>query len=161
MQHAEVMDTGGGYQMADKRLRALDEVDQMPAGLRRCVHDYGLPIVSVLVKHGVTDPRHIHEIIAEVWRGPRQQGQRTHALNAVDFLFAQGIVSAASLVRVLAENNMTIVSIEPTRAMLNASMEEVSGFNVRCTREEKHRRRLRAALRTAAEEALGEVGPKR
>jgi hypothetical protein len=44
---------------------------------------------------------------------------------------------------------MVIVPIDPTRAMIDASLSEVSGFNVRVTKEEKHRRRLKAALETA------------
>lgn len=137
-------------ELGTRRLRALDETDHLPSHLKQSVHEFGLPIVSVLLKHGVDDPRHIREVVIECWRGARQTGQRTHALNAVDFVLAQGPVSSVTLRRLLLDNNMVIAPIHPTRTMLDASMAEVSGFNVRCTREEKHRRRLIAALSTQA-----------
>jgi hypothetical protein len=135
-----------------RRLNALDQVDKMPAGLRECVHEFGLPIVTVLTKFGIRDARHIREIVKEIWAGPRQDGQGNHVLNTIDVLLSRGPVSALALRRLLVENSHVIVTMEPTRAMLDASMAEVSGHNVVCTREEKHRRRLRAALRAAAAE---------
>jgi hypothetical protein len=136
-------------EIAQKRIDALDAVDRMPSGLRQCVHDFGLPIVSVLTKFGIRDPRHVREIVREVWAGPRQMGQRGGTMATVDFALSRGGINLPMLRRMLAENNIVIVSCEPTREMLDASMAEVSGFNCRVTREEKHRRRLRAALRAA------------
>lgn len=140
---------GRGYHMSRKRLDALEETDNLSPDLRRCVHDFGLPIITVLKKFGITDPRHIREIVREVWAGPRQDGQSGGTMGSVDFALSRGGTSVSMLRRMLAENNMVIVSCEPTRAMLDASMAEVSGHNIKCTREEKHRRRLRAALRAA------------
>lgn len=71
-----------------KRQRALDEVDAMPESLRSCVHEFGLPIVSVLDKYGIRDPRHIREIVRECWTGARQTGQRVGAWSAIDFVQA-------------------------------------------------------------------------
>jgi hypothetical protein len=64
----------------------------------------------------------------------------------LDVLLAQGPINAATLRRVLASHSMVIVPVCPTREMTDASMAEVSGYNVRCSKEEKHRRRLHAAL---------------
>lgn len=63
---------------------------------------------------------------------------------------ARGPVSSKMLLRFLADNHLAVVSMTPTRAMLAASMAEVSGGNIRCTREEKHKRRLEAAIRAGA-----------
>lgn len=131
-----------------QRQRSLERVDALPTELRGLVHDYGEPIVYALVKHGVTSPIAIREIVREVWTGPRQIGQRSGVKNALDWLlFNSGAsINSGTLRRLLADSGLYIVSSTPTRAMLDASMSEVSGFNVRCTREEKHRRRLRAAI---------------
>ena len=138
-----------GYHIGPRRLAALHIVDGMSGPLRGCVHEFGLPIVTVLTKFGISDPRHIREIVKEVWGGARQAGQNSGAINTLDFILAHGPVSSKTLRRVLADNNMLIVSTHPTRAMIEASMAEVSGFNERMTKEEKHRRRLVAALAAA------------
>lgn len=139
-----------GYTMSSKRLEHLASVDAMPHALRECVHEFGLPIVRSLMKFGITEPRYIREVVREVWLGPRQHGQKSGAMATLDVLLARGPVSSKMLLRFLADNNLAVVGISPTRAMLDASMAEVSGGNVRCTREEKHRRRLEAAIRAGA-----------
>lgn len=134
--------------LSPKRLDALDEVDRMPGDLRQCVHEFGLPIVSVLRKHGIRNPRHIREIVREIWHGPRQYGQTGGTMATVDTLLVQGRFTLAGLSRFLGDNNYVIAPCEPTRKMLDASMAEVTGGGERMTKEEKHRRRLRAALRS-------------
>ena len=136
-----------GHTLSAKRYRDLDMVDKMPPELRECVHDFGLPIVRVLVKHGIKKPAHVREIVKEIWNGPRQDCQGGGAIGSVDFALARGGITLPMLRRLLADNNMVIASCEPTRKMLNASMTAVSGYNVRVSKEEKHRMRLRAALR--------------
>lgn len=140
--------------IAQRRIDALNVVDLMPGNLRQCVHEFGLPIVTALTKHGIKNPQHIREIVREVWAGSRQEGQRADTMNAIDCLLGREALSARGLLRLLADNNRMIVSVEPTRVMLDASLAEVSGHNIRCTKEKKHRRRLRAALRAAMKEAL-------
>jgi len=138
------------------RLRALDEVDGMPSELRECVHEFGLPIVRCCLKFGVRNPVYIRELVREIWDGAREVGPQNNGVRGtLDWLIVQANgLSAATLQRVLADHNMTIAPLFPTREMLNASMAEVSGFNVKCTREEKHRRRLVAALAAASKSAL-------
>lgn len=137
---------------------SLDRVDAMPRPLKECVYDYGLPIVEVLVKHGVKNPAHIREIVREIWNGARSGVQRQHSnpLGSADWLLTQSVgqISIRALMRTLSDNNMVIVPVSPTRAMLAASMAEVSTFDIKCTKEEKHRRRLRAASRAAMEEFM-------
>jgi len=136
------------------RTKQLETVDRMGPDLRECVHEFGLPIVTVLTKHGIRSPARIREIVRECWAGPRQTGQTQGARSALDFVLARGPTSARTLNRIIADYSLVLTTVEPTRIMLDASMAEVSGFNVRVTREEKHRRRLRAALRAAAEANL-------
>lgn len=143
--------------MSLRRLNAMERTDAMTKAQRELVHEFGLPIVSVCLKHGVERAAAIREIVREIWSGARQEGQRCDARGTLDWLLMQSgsNVSAKTLCRILADNNLFIVSAEPSRAMLTASMAEVSGHNVRCTREEKHRRRLRAAIRAAAADYKG------
>lgn len=139
------------YQIDGRRLRALAEVDAMPSSLRECVHEFGLPIVRCCVKYGVSDPIHMRELVREIWDGAREGKQTNGVYGTVDWLLIKsGGVSSATLMRVLADHGLTIVPLDPTREMLAASMAEVSGFNIKCTREEKHRLRLRAALVAAS-----------
>lgn len=137
-----------------KRQFALDRMDSMDSCHRELVHEFGLPIVDAFLKHGLTNPAAIREIMREVWGGARQQGQRVRTLGALDSLLINSgsSITARGLRRFLADNHHMIVSSEPTRAMIEASMSEVSDFSVRCTKEEKHRRRLRAAIRASSTE---------
>lgn len=137
---------------------SLDRVDAMPRPLKECVYDYGLPIVEVLVKHDIKNPAHIREIVTHIWQGARSGvgRQKGNPLATTDWLLQQsaGHVNMRTMLRTLADNDLAIVPISPTKAMLAASMAEVSDFNVKCSKEEKHRRRLRAASRAAMEEFM-------
>lgn len=137
-------------------LKSIDTFDNMPAALREAAREFGLPIVLACAKFGITNPRHIAELVKEIWLGARQVGQRSDAVQSMDWLLLQSgaPVSARQLVRFLAENNIAVVKAEPTRAMIDASLAAVSGFNVRCTKDEKHIRRLRAALRAGMAEQM-------
>jgi len=122
----------------------------MSSGLRECVHEFGLPIVTACLQFGVRNPAHIRQLVREVWAGARQHGQRSGVVGTLDWLLIQaGVPISGAGLRRLIGNSMVIVPIDPTRAMIDASLSEVSGFNVRVTKEEKHRRRLKAALETA------------
>lgn len=145
-----------GSALSVKRHRALETSDKLPVHLRSLVHEYGLPIITTCVKHGVTNPGKIRELVRDIWAGARQTSQSGSAHETLDWLLMQAgaNISAKKLRRFLADNSLVICSVEPTRAMLNASMLEVSGHNIRCTREEKHRLRLRTALRQAMQESI-------
>ncbi|MEQ8450644.1 MAG: hypothetical protein RIB97_13245 [Nitratireductor sp.] len=132
--------------LSQKRIDALHTVDRMPSDLRACVHEFGLPIVTVMMQRGINNPDHIREIVAACWSGGRQHGQGNDSRGAVDSLLANGIVTYDGLCRFLALRQLVIAPISPTREMLDASMAAVSGHNVRVIKEEKHRRRLRAAM---------------
>lgn len=142
--------------LSAKSIEALNTLDRMPPALRECVHEFGMPIVNICLSFGIKKPAHIRELVKEIWGGARQVGQTGGARNTLDWILsrADGVISSKTLNRILAQHNMVIIPVEPTRAMLDASMAEVSGFNVRCTREEKHRRRLHAAAQAAMNEAI-------
>jgi hypothetical protein len=137
--------------ISSKREDQLVAVDALSPALRGCVHEFGYPIVHACLNAGVTTPRAIRVLVSEIWGGARQQGQQSGARNTLDWLLIQAgaCINSKTLNRILNENNLAIVPCSPTRAMLDASMKEVSGHNIRCTREEKHRRRLIAAIRAA------------
>jgi hypothetical protein len=127
----------------------LSQTDNMPGDLRACVHEFGFPIVDACLQAKVSDPRRIRQLVLEIWAGARQIGQRGGAEGTLDWVLMQAgaNISAATLERVLADFNFHIVPTNPNRAMLDASMAEVCGFNERMTKTEKHRRRLVAAIR--------------
>lgn len=142
--------------LSAKRMEHLEYVDNMAPGLRACVHEFGYPIVKCLLEFGIRKPNQIRQIVNVIWNGARQSNQSGGAVGSIDFMLSRGPVSTRALQRMLFMNNMTIVKFWPSRAMIEASMAEVSGHNVRCTREEKHRRRLRAAIMAEARKAVGE-----
>lgn len=127
-------------------------VDAMPPALRECVHEFGLPIVYTLRKFGITQPKVIREIVRECWAGPRQAGQRSGARGTLEVVLSRcdSIPNAATLYRILADNNLAIVSTEPTGPMVEASMAAVKPTDGLMGKTEKHRRRLRAAIAAGA-----------
>lgn len=137
-----------GFAGLGRRAAHLELVDSMPPSLRACVHEFGSPIVDACLQAKVSDPRRIRHLVHVIWEGARQQGQRTSNLHTLDWLLIQAgaEMSASALLRLLESKSYALVPNSPTRAMLDASLAEVSGHNVRVTKEEKHRRRLRAAL---------------
>lgn len=141
--------------LSGRSLRALAVTDGMPPDLRQCVHEFGFAIVNACLSHGVKSPGAIRQLVHEIWEGARQPCQRRIHLGTVDWLLMQAgsPISAPKLFRVLAANAHAVVPIDPNPKMIAASMAEVSNFDVRCTKEEKHRRRLRAAIKAGAERA--------
>lgn len=137
--------------ISDRRLNSMAVADSLPAELRACVHEFGLGIVDACRQAGVTNPRRIRVLVREIWAGARQPGQRSTTLGTLDWLLIQAgaEITAERLIWLLGENNMIVCPVEPSREMLDASLATVSGHTVLCTKEEKHRRRLRAALRAA------------
>lgn len=133
----------------EKVERSFAVTDNMPPGLRQCVHEYGFAIVTACLDAGIRNPATIHQLVREIWEGARQPRQRRSRGNTIDWLLiqAKAEITAAELSRVLLNNSLAIVPLDPTRAMIDASMVEVSGFDVRCTKSEKHRRRLAAAIK--------------
>lgn len=138
-------------ELGAKRLRALANTDAMPHELKECVHEFGYTVVFTFMKWGITKPKAIREIVYAVWLGVNGGGgysQSDGVDGALDALLGKEIINSKALKNFLHAHSKVMVSVEPTRVMLEASMAEVSGHTIVCTKEEKHRRRLRAALRS-------------
>lgn len=140
--------------MSKRSDKIFADIDAMSPVLRECVHEFGYAIVKACVSVGVTKPQTIRNLVREIWAGARQPGQRkigrqvTPVENTLDWLLIQSgaDMSAAAFVRLLYDNSMVIVPVEPSQAMVTASMDAVK-FMDRVTKEQKHRNRLRDAVR--------------
>lgn len=133
--------------IGERRLRQIAEVDELPPSLRALIHEFGYPIVRAMAQCGVTDPRHIRELVHQCWCGAREGSQRNGStLNKIDWLLAQSgsNLSGATLVAALRQSGMLVVPREPTRVMIEASMTEVRNHGT-ISKYDKHRLRLRAA----------------
>lgn len=137
----------------DRRERSFADIESMSPGLRECVHEYGYAIVHACLESKVSDPSRIRNLVREIWEGARQPAQRRTAGGTIDWLLLQAGagISAATLFRILADNGFALVTVEPSPQMIAASMAEVSGFNKVVTKSEKHRLRLRAAIKAGLE----------
>lgn len=139
-------------------------IDLLPASLKQCIHEYGLPIVKACFNAGVRDAGSIHSLVREIWDGARQEGNRgqrnpsrtaRHSTqDALDWILIQSgsSLSSETLVRALFERGLLIVPREPTEPMIAVSMNTVGGENYRpvSSKREKHRLRLRAANESEA-----------
>lgn len=129
--------------------RSMETVDEMPPDLRACVHEYGLPIVRACLDAGVRQPNRIHQLVREIWEGARNsmQGRRPPG-DMLDWLLIQAgaSITAAQLGRVLHSQNLLIVPRFPTNVMVEASLATVANHGLICSKREKHRLRLAAAL---------------
>lgn len=148
-----------GFTLPDRVLRSLDQVDKMSPELKECVHEFGYAIVSALQNAGVKDPARMRQLVHEIWMGARQPVQRSSVgtkhspvLDTIDWLLIQSgaQISAKTLLRLLWANHMVVLPRDAGNVMVEASLAEVSSFNVRCTKFEKHRRRLHAAMTAQA-----------
>lgn len=149
--------------LPERTYRALAETDAMPASLRACVHEYGFPIVSVLRQAGITNPNQIRSVVHTIWCGARSitatqrpghggRAQPSAVLAHLDWLLLQNEahITATTLIRVLASSRMVIVPLEPNHIMVDASIAATGQMGL-VSKEEKHRGRLRAALKAGAE----------
>jgi hypothetical protein len=132
---------------------SLRATDAMSPELRQCVHEYGYAIVNACFVAGVRRPSSIHALVREIWEGARQPRQTRNTGGTLDWLLLQAgaQISVAELNRVLGNNSLAIMPIEPTTLMVEASMAQVSGGGQLMTKREKHRRRLKAALAVGAQ----------
>lgn len=140
---------------ASRSERALEAIDEMPAPLRRCVHEFGFAIVDAFRIAGIKEARVIRHLVNQVWEGPRQPAQRTGfggdpVLEKLDWLLVQSEsgITAAALIRVLYQNSMVICPREPTPAMVQASIDATGEMGL-VSKSEKHCGRLRAAIKAS------------
>lgn len=147
------------FTLPQRALRALDDTDQMSAELRACVHEFGYAIVRAFISQGIDDPKKIRVLVREIWDGARQPAQRNRigrkhspVLDSLDWVLIQAgaQISAHALLKYLWSKGFAVIPWEPSTVAIEASLATVSGGNVVCTKYEKHRRRLRAAIHAQA-----------
>lgn len=114
----------------EKIVARMARIDALPPAIRELIHEEGLSIVQSFLDVGVKKPEHIRHLIMRVRSGSVDIGT-----GAGGFGWTQN------------GRQMVVVPLEPTPAMINASMETVSAHDVECTKFEKHKRRLRAAIK--------------
>lgn len=130
-----------------------DVVDRLPKALRELVHEYGLAIIQSFHDSGVREPKVIKRLVAIARLGAREPGNRhpgnhSRLTHLDDWLVSSGShLCARQVVRVIREGGYTVLPMTgPTLEMTLASMATVSNGLVKCTKEEKHQRRLSAAM---------------
>jgi hypothetical protein len=144
--------------MGDKRRRHIAITDNMPGPLRACVHEFGFSIVNAFTVAGIKDPDVIRHLVHTTWTGAREAAQKKAPKNGplatLDWVLAQSgsSITALTLWRICFSASWAIVPTTPTVAMIDASMEEVSGFDISCTKHWKHRRRIEAAIKAFAKD---------
>ncbi len=147
-----------GFTLGEGTYRALDMVDNMPPAYRKCVHEVGWEAVSIMMPLGLT-PAQIKSVVYACWQSPGSAHQRrgfgqpveercSPVMQHLDTLLSRAgaNISGAMLLAFLKHNGMVIVPLEPSSPMIEASMATVAGHDVRVTKKEKHRLRLKAAL---------------
>jgi hypothetical protein len=134
--------------VSEKTVRSFERLEQYSPALRECVFEFGEPIVTACLLAGVRESRCIRQLVRDIWEGARQPTQRRPALGSLDWVLIQAgaQINAKTLVRILRNSSHYIVPLDPTVEMLEASMNTVSNFDVRITKRDKHRLRLRAAI---------------
>ncbi len=141
-------------ELTEKQTRRLHgqfvAIDGMPAELRQCVHEFGYAIVHAFQCAGITDPCQIKHLVTTCWDGPRSFFQKSPGIHEkIDWLLSSSgsSMTADTLFRALCTHGMVLAPIEPMQVAIDVSLAEVSGFNQRVTKIEKHRLRLRAAMK--------------
>lgn len=114
----------------EKIVARMDRIDKMPKEIRELIHEHGLTVVQSFLDHGVTSAKAITHLIKAVRTGSIDPGIGTGGV---------GMINAG--------RTMCVVPMEPTIPMIAASMATVTGNDVLVDKEEKHRRRLRAAIK--------------
>jgi hypothetical protein len=128
--------------MAHQRaIKRMEVVDQMPADLRACVHEFGLTIVLQMLNAGVTKARVIRHLITTVRAGSVEIGNRNLSLEQKQEMDRR---SAGRL----RNAGLLVVPEIPTDAMVQASIDALCDAGLadsQVDRRRKHTVRLLAA----------------
>ncbi len=132
--------------IVERAQKRMDRVDAFPVDVRAVIYENGLEIVQEFWNHGVRKAKSIQHLIDTVRGTDLPNGQARFKIN-------KGPNTARNPAEWKSGDmvglHLVVVSVEPTKKMIDASLAEVSGFTERMTKSEKHRRRLRAALHAA------------
>lgn len=140
-----------------RRDESLRQTDMMPGPLRECVHEFGFAIVDQCRMFGIKEPARIRQLVRTVWDGARSPVDRphstggSHTLGHLDWLLIQAgaQLTAPQLIRLLWDHGMAVIPKEPSELMVQASIDETGKMGL-VSKKDKHRLRLRAAIRAAA-----------
>lgn len=141
-------------------------VDSLPADIRALVHDFGWGVVSAYLQAGVTKAKRIRHLIETTLDGSWEIRSRrlntqviSRAAERLNKCLSEFHLPAngQALVDSLRRNGAVIVCMQPTTAMVDASihaLHQPQYANAYVTKQEKHRIRLTAALRAAEREQM-------
>ena len=135
----------------------MDRVDALTPEMRALVHDYGKAIVDAFASAGVTKGKIIRNIITTIWRGQSELGPS-------EFGEQQKRRELFEAVATIKGHGFAVVPLEPTPAMIAASIDAltVSGLqSTPITRHRKHKVRLQRAIKVATDEAIASEGQKK
>jgi hypothetical protein len=113
----------------EKIVARMSYIDSLPKDIRELVHEHGFTVVKAFLDQKITKAAAIKHLIGTVKTGSIDPGTGTGGV---------GMVSGRA---------MCVIPIEPTPAMIAASMATVANHDVLVSKEEKHRLRLRAAIK--------------
>lgn len=117
-------------QQHEKIVARMDRIDAMPKEIRELIHEYGLTMVQAFIDQKITKPNVIRHLIQQVQRGSLDVGSGDGG---------QGWVQQGRA--------MVVVPAEPTPAMIHASMATVANHDMDVDKFEKHKLRLKAAIK--------------
>lgn len=138
----------------------IECVDDLPPGLRDCVHEFGWSVVQSFIQNGIKKPAQIRHLVNVVRLGSREPGNKRGEVGAHrslctldEFLLnSESKITARALVGMLKMQNIILTTDEPYGSMISASILALKNAPSRVTVEEKHRLSLRAAIRAGAKE---------
>jgi hypothetical protein len=113
----------------EKIVARMSYIDGLPKDVRELVHEYGFTVVKAFLDQKITKASAIRHLIDTVRTGSIDPG------------------TGAGGVGMVGGRAMCAVPIEPTPAMIAASMATVANHDMLVSKEEKHRLRLRAAIK--------------
>lgn len=147
--------------MPDQLPNRPETVDQLSPAVRHLVHEFGYSMVREFDMAGITDPKLVRRLIHAVWRGSREPGNKPSGMPLPGFIKELDaawprIPNGSAMVGFLHSMQVTVCSLTPSAAMVQASIAEVSRHGV-ISKEEKHRYRLEAALRAQSDHLMGAI----
>lgn len=111
----------------EKIVSRMQTIDALPKEVRELIHEYGYTMVRAFLDQKITKANIIWHLIQQVQRGSLDTGNGTAS-------FQGG-------------RAMVVIPAEPTPEMIHASMATVSNHDMVVDKFEKHKLRLRAAIK--------------
>jgi hypothetical protein len=149
----DAMGTKPRFLLPNNALGTCETLDRLPPATRALVHEFGYSVVRAFDMAGVRDPKTIRVLIYAVWLGARELGNSVPHGDSPRFVKTLNSMwhqfrNAEAMLSFLRTTSMVVVSREPTPAMVEASITETGKHGI-LSKEQKHRVRLRAAIKAA------------